>query len=119
MSNYIKILDAWLDAIRERTAPEDDEVALDLSVLNDDDLGALGAGLNDIYETAQAIVAKLAPLPQTDPSNDALDTVLIEIEIDVEHINYHWNDMVTRLRERGMFPDWNEDDEEGGSGIVR
>jgi len=77
----------------------------DLSGLSTQDVESFANDLDDIYSEVSTIAGLFGELRSNPPSTEALEDVLIELEVKLAHAAHHWRRSRLMLRSYGLWID--------------
>lgn len=77
-----------------------------LTAIGDPQPNLTAADLDGILDSVTAIRDALQKVMEEPPDAANLETVLIDMDIQIEHLIWHWNDMAEKLGEALLLASW-------------
>lgn len=77
-----------------------------LTAIGDPEPNLTAADLDGILDSVTAMRDALRKVMEEPPDADGLETVLINVNIEIEHLLWHWNEMAERLGQRLLLAAW-------------
>ena len=105
--NYDRIR-KWIEAAAQEPVSPDPE-DFNLEGFDEDALGVLIRDLDGVNDSTISIQRALSALVLAPPHAATLQSILIDIDVDMAHANHHWNLLVEMLR---SLDEWFEDDDQ-------
>ena len=77
-----------------------------LTTMGDPQPNLTAADLDGILDSVTHLRDALQTLMDTPPDSDGLETVLINANIEIEHLLWHWNSIAEKLGEALLLATW-------------